>query len=89
VFWYGPNNTGNRWLGQYQGSTPVFFANNCIGVGIHFAVHKSVVEPVQQPLKNISDNLQLLMNVLHLMQAGAVKLIRFSSSATVYGYHNA
>lgn len=52
---------------------------------IHFAGVKAVAESVADPLKYYSNNVEGSLKLLQSMQAGGVKRIVFSSSATVYG----
>ena len=61
------------------------FEENDIREVIHFAGLKAVGESVQQPLKYYDNNISGTVNLLKCMDAGGIKRIVFSSSATVYG----
>lgn len=61
------------------------FEENDIREVIHFAGLKAVGESVQQPLKYYDNNISGTANLLKCMDAGGIKRIVFSSSATVYG----
>ncbi|MBR2795590.1 UDP-glucose 4-epimerase GalE [Candidatus Saccharibacteria bacterium] len=52
---------------------------------IHFAGYKAVAESVAKPLKYYRNNLVSTLNLLDAMQKYDVKILVFSSSATVYG----
>lgn len=52
---------------------------------IHFAALKSVPESVEQPLRYISNNLNSLLNLIHMSQKYGVTHFIFSSSCSVYG----
>ena len=52
---------------------------------IHFAALKAVGESCQIPLRYFDNNLTGTLNLLKVMEKHGVKLIVFSSSATVYG----
>lgn len=56
-----------------------------INVVFHFAGLKAVGESVGKPLRYYSNNVQGTLSLLEAMQASAVKILVFSSSATVYG----
>jgi UDP-glucose 4-epimerase len=58
--------------------------SNIIGV-IHFAAFKAVEESIKQPLKYYSNNINGLVDFLHLLDEWNIKKFIFSSSATVYG----
>lgn len=65
------------------------FKENRIDAVIHFAGLKAVGESVSKPLEYYHNNLTGTLNLLRLMKRYGVKLFVFSSSATVYGMHNA
>ncbi len=71
-----------------EAMTPVFRDNN-ISTVIHFAGFKAVGESVQKPLMYYRNNLDSTLTVLELMEKYNVQRFIFSSSATVYGEHNA
>ena len=52
---------------------------------IHFAGLKAVGESVAQPVAYYANNVQGTISLLQAMQAAQVKVLVFSSSATVYG----
>ena len=52
---------------------------------IHFAALKAVGESVEQPLKYYHNNINSLINLLHVMQNFKIPSMVFSSSCTVYG----
>jgi UDP-glucose 4-epimerase len=52
---------------------------------IHFAGLKAVAESVMDPIKYFANNVQGSISLLQAMKVSNVKLIVFSSSATVYG----
>jgi len=52
---------------------------------MHFAGLKAVGESIQQPLRYYNNNIIGTVTLLEEMQQAAVKIIIFSSSATVYG----
>ena len=52
---------------------------------VHFAGLKAVGESVEQPLSYYDNNVIGTVTLLEAIQAAAIKLIVFSSSATVYG----
>ena len=64
------------------------FEKESIDSVIHFAAFKAVGESVNKPLDYYQNNLQGLLTVLKVMSKFNVKIIVFSSSATVYGMHN-
>jgi UDP-glucose 4-epimerase len=55
---------------------------------IHLAGYKAVGESVRKPLKYYRNNLDCTITLLEVMKKHAVKLMIFSSSATVYGAAN-
>ena len=65
------------------------FEKHEIEAVIHFAGLKAVGESVQKPLEYYENNLGGTMALLECMQKHGCKPIVFSSSATVYGMHNA
>lgn len=65
------------------------FEKHEIEAVIHFAGLKAVGESVQKPLEYYDNNLGGSMALLECMQKHGCKRIVFSSSATVYGMHNA
>ncbi|MBS6510223.1 MAG: UDP-glucose 4-epimerase GalE [Clostridiales bacterium] len=65
------------------------FGKHEIEAVIHFAGLKAVGESVQKPLEYYDNNLGGTMALLECMQKHGCKRIVFSSSATVYGMHNA
>ena len=65
------------------------FGKHEIEAVIHFAGLKAVGESVQKPLEYYDNNLGGSMALLECMQKHGCKRIVFSSSATVYGMHNA
>lgn len=65
------------------------FEKHEIEAVIHFAGLKAVGESVQKPLEYYDNNLGGSMALLECMQKHSCKRIVFSSSATVYGMHNA
>lgn len=65
------------------------FEKHEIEAVIHFAGLKAVGESVQKPLEYYENNLGGTMALLECMQKHGCKRIVFSSSATVYGMHNA
>ena len=56
-----------------------------IAAVMHFAGDKAVGESVAQPLKYYRNNIGGAVSLLEAMQAGACRMLVFSSSATVYG----
>jgi len=52
---------------------------------IHFAGLKAVGESVEKPLEYYANNVQGTISLLQAMQSAQVKMLVFSSSATVYG----
>lgn len=52
---------------------------------IHFAGLKAVGESVAQPIAYYANNVQGMISLLQAMQATGVRILVFSSSATVYG----
>ena len=65
------------------------FGKHEIEAVIHFAGLKAEGESVQKPLEYYDNNLGGTMALLECMQKHGCKRIVFSSSATVYGMHNA
>lgn len=61
------------------------FQNHSIDAVIHFAGLKAVGESVATPLAYYQNNIAGTLNLLEAMQAGNIKQLVFSSSATVYG----
>ena len=66
----------------------VFAAHPDIDAVIHFAGLKAVGESVQKPLEYYDNNLYGFIVLAEAMRAHGVKMIVFSSSATVYGMNN-
>lgn len=63
----------------------IFMDHSDISGVIHFAALKAVGESVNKPLLYYQNNLNSLMNILHLMEKyGCIHFV-FSSSCTVYG----
>lgn len=52
---------------------------------IHFAGLKAVGESVQKPIEYYANNVQGTISLLEAMKANDIKILVFSSSATVYG----
>lgn len=65
------------------------FEKHEIEAVIHFAGLKAVGESVQKPLEYYDNNLGGTLALLECMKKHGCKRIVFSSSATVYGMHNA
>ena len=65
------------------------FQKHEIEAVIHFAGLKAVGESVQKPLEYYDNNLGGTLALLECMKKHGCKRIVFSSSATVYGMHNA
>lgn len=63
----------------------IFTDHSDISGVIHFAALKAVGESVNKPLLYYQNNLNSLMNILHLMEKYGCKHFVFSSSCTVYG----
>jgi UDP-glucose 4-epimerase len=61
------------------------FAEYHITVVIHFAGLKAVGESVEKPLKYYDNNVRGTLELLAAMRRANVKILVFSSSATVYG----
>ena len=61
------------------------FAQTKFDAVIHFAALKAVGESVSKPLEYYHNNLTGTVNLCHSMQNAGVKILVFSSSATVYG----
>ncbi|MCL2179025.1 MAG: UDP-glucose 4-epimerase GalE [Proteobacteria bacterium] len=61
------------------------FASHPIEAVIHFAALKAVGESVQKPLEYYDNNLNGSLTLLKAMREAGVKVLVFSSSATVYG----
>lgn len=61
------------------------FLNHHIDAVIHLAGLKAVGESVQKPVEYYSNNVQGTISLLQAMQSAHVKMLVFSSSATVYG----
>ena len=61
------------------------FAQYAISGVIHFAALKSVGESTRKPLHYYDNNVAGTMVLLRAMQAAGVRMLVFSSSATVYG----
>jgi len=59
--------------------------SNNINAVIHFAGLKAVGESVEKPIDYYANNVQGTISLLQTMQSAQVKMIVFSSSATVYG----
>lgn len=65
------------------------FAENKIDAVIHFAGLKAVGESCQKPLEYYDNNVNGTLCLCDVMRQNGCKNIVFSSSATVYGIHNA
>jgi UDP-glucose 4-epimerase len=65
------------------------FKESKIETVIHFAASTDVLESVQNPLKYFSNNSQNTLCLLKLCQEFKVKKFIFSSTAAVYGFHEA
>ncbi|MDQ0866757.1 UDP-glucose 4-epimerase GalE [Arthrobacter globiformis] len=65
------------------------FAAAGVDAVIHFAGLKAVGESVREPLSYYYNNLVGTLNLVRAMERHDVRSIVFSSSATVYGEHNA
>ena len=65
------------------------FGQHDIDAVIHFAGLKAVGESVHEPVKYYYNNLVGTLNLIRAMDRHGVRSIVFSSSATVYGAHNA
>lgn len=61
------------------------FVDHEIDAVIHFAGLKAVGESVERPIEYYANNVQGTISLLQAMQSVKVKLLVFSSSATVYG----
>lgn len=61
------------------------FATHAIDAVLHFAGLKAVGESISQPLKYYENNVVGTIQLLAAMGRAAVKVLVFSSSATVYG----
>lgn len=61
------------------------FVQHKIDAVVHFAALKSVSESVRDPLTYYDNNLTGLMNLSRVMTKHNVRILVFSSSATVYG----
>lgn len=61
------------------------FADHSIDAVIHFAGLKAVGESVENPLMYYRNNVVGTLNLLNSMERARVRLLVFSSSATVYG----
>jgi UDP-glucose 4-epimerase len=61
------------------------FAQNPIEAVIHFAGLKSVGESAVEPLLYYQNNVLGTINLLHAMREAKLRMLVFSSSATVYG----
>ena len=64
------------------------FSEHAIDAVIHFAGLKAVGESVEKPLEYYDNNLYGFIVLAEVMRAHGVKMIVFSSSATVYGMNN-
>lgn len=58
---------------------------NAINAVIHFAGLKAVGESVDKPIDYYANNVQGTISLLQAMQAVGIRILVFSSSATVYG----
>jgi UDP-glucose 4-epimerase len=67
------------------GALRAVFERHTIDAVVHFAAHKSVSESLAKPLEYYRNNIGGLINVARAMQEHAVRVLVFSSSATVYG----
>ncbi|MDQ1060146.1 UDP-glucose 4-epimerase [Arthrobacter globiformis] len=65
------------------------FGRHAVDAVIHFAGFKAVGESVLEPVKYYYNNLVGTLNLIRSMDRHDVRSIVFSSSATVYGEHNA
>lgn len=72
-----------------QSAMEQIFMENDIEAVIHFAGLKAVGESVEKPLFYYHVNVEGTLTLLDAMVKADVKKIVFSSSATVYGMHNA
>jgi len=61
------------------------FQRHEIGAAVHFAALKAVGESTEQPLPYYANNLGGLLNLCQAMDRRDVRVLVFSSSATVYG----
>ena len=64
------------------------FSEHAIDAVIHFAGLKAVGESVEKPLEYYDNNLYGFIVLAEVMRVHGVKMIVFSSSATVYGMNN-
>ena len=64
------------------------FQDRHIDAVMHFAALKAVGESVEKPLAYYRNNLDGLLTLLEVMEEYGVKVIIYSSSATVYGSEN-
>lgn len=64
------------------------FENNKINLVIHLAGLKAVGDSIIQPLLYYNNNINILLNLLHVMEEYNCYNLVFSSSATVYGNNN-
>lgn len=64
------------------------FSEHSIDAVVHFAGYKAVGESVAKPLMYYRNNLDSTITLLEVMNEFGVKVIVFSSSATVYGETN-
>lgn len=71
-------------LCNLQEAERVFSENKISGI-IHFAAFKAVGESVAHPLKYYHNNLESLVNILHLAKKYNAGSLIFSSSCSVYG----
>ncbi len=68
-----------------RAATERLFAAESIDAVIHFAGFKAVGESVAKPLDYYENNLDSTFSLLRAMHSHGVKMLVFSSSATVYG----
>jgi UDP-glucose 4-epimerase len=71
-------------LCDLNASEKVFAENKITGI-IHFAAFKAVGESVEHPLKYYHNNIESLVNILHLAKKYKAGNLIFSSSCSVYG----
>ncbi|MBR6889926.1 MAG: SDR family NAD(P)-dependent oxidoreductase, partial [Clostridia bacterium] len=64
------------------------FTDHAVDAVIHFAGLKAVGESVEKPLEYYDNNLYGFLVLAEVMRAHGVKMLVFSSSATVYGMNN-
>lgn len=72
-----------------EAALDLIFTENTIDAVIHFAGLKAVGESVGKPLEYYHNNILSTLVLSQVMKKYGVKRLVFSSSATVYGIHNA